>query len=122
MPDPLPVEGKPVQPQPESDVPPRILCGAVSPSGSLLAVCDDHKQMTVWKCSDRTLVRQWNVQRRANSVVFHGEDSILVADKTGDAHVFSVENDSGKLILGHLSMLLGPNSIETFLLEFWLEK
>ena len=54
--------------------------------------------------------------------MFHGEDAILVADKTGDAHVFSVENDSGKLILGHLSMLLGPNSIETFLLEFWLEK
>lgn len=110
VPDPLPVEGKSVQPQPESDVPPRILCGAFSPSGSLLAVCDDHKQMTVWKSSDRTLLRQWHVQRRANSVVFHGEDAILVADKTGDAHVFSVETDvtggSGSLILGHLSMLL----------------
>ena len=109
VPDPLPVEGKPVQPQPESDVPPKILCGAFSPGGSLLALCDDHKQMTVWRCSDRALLRQWNVQRRANSVAFHGEDAILVADKTGDAHLFSVEKEDGgggRVILGHLSMLL----------------
>ena len=110
VPDPLPLEGRPVQPQPESEAPPRILCGAFSPSGSLLAVADDHKQVTVWRCRDRSLLRQWNAQRRANSVIFHGEGAILVADKTGDAHVFDVGADGdgsgGRVILGHLSMLL----------------
>ncbi len=44
VPDPLPVEGRPIQPQPESDSPPRILCGAISADG-VLALCDDHKQV-----------------------------------------------------------------------------
>lgn len=53
------------------------------------------------------------VPRRATALVFtKSEDSILVADKAGDVHQFSVMdngssvNPNGILIAGHVSMLL----------------
>ena len=81
VPDPLPVEGKKIQPQPKATEPLRILCGSFSRTGSYLALCDDHKQMTVWNTQDWSLVKQWNLVRRANKVVFDKEDQILIAGK-----------------------------------------
>jgi WD40 repeat protein len=66
--------------------------------------------MTLWQCSDRSLLRQWNLQgKRANSVTFNGDDEILEADKAGDVFKFSAsakDDDNGTLVLGHLSMLI----------------
>lgn len=109
----------------------QILAGAFSPNGSLLALCDDHKQLTLWETSsDWKCINQRNLIRRANKITFSPDSKkMFVADKTGDAYVLSVdsnlddkvekkngdnndvkEDDSnnfrGELLLGHLSMLL----------------
>lgn len=83
IPDPLPpVDGKSVQPQPESNDPLTILCGRFSPDGSVLALCDDHKQITIWNTQNWTLKRQLNLARRANQVIFHCNDIIFIAGKS----------------------------------------
>eukprot|EP00095_Tigriopus_kingsejongensis_P004421 maker-scaffold1224_size54636-snap-gene-0.12 protein:Tk04421 transcript:maker-scaffold1224_size54636-snap-gene-0.12-mRNA-1 annotation:"trna (guanine-n -)-methyltransferase subunit wdr4" len=109
IPNPLPLDGKQVQPQPESDEPLRILCGRYSSDGTLLALCDDQKQITIWDTKNWTLKQQCNLTRRANQVVFQGSEKVFVADKSGDVYEIriGVENEPfGKLVLGHLSMLL----------------
>jgi aromatic ring-opening dioxygenase catalytic subunit (LigB family) len=46
IPDPLPdANSAKKAPQPESETPLRILCGAVSKDGKYLAFCDDYKQL-----------------------------------------------------------------------------
>jgi hypothetical protein len=66
----------------DSEVPRTILGGNVSPDGSLLALCDDRKQLTLWKCEDWSLVNQWTLQRRANRVIFNSDSTaILLAGK-----------------------------------------
>ena len=82
LPDPLPEEdAKKKQPQPEPETPPGILCGAFDRGGDRLALCDDHKQLTLWNCSKWTVERQWNLQRRANSVVFTSDGDVIVAGR-----------------------------------------
>ena len=109
----------------------RILCACSSPCGQYFALADDHKQLTVWKWEDKSLVKQWNILRRANRILFDNDSkSVLVAgekptkyhfaseertifklfaDKSGDVFKFDLAsgNDSeGECILGHFSMLL----------------
>ncbi|GAB1300842.1 tRNA (guanine-N(7)-)-methyltransferase non-catalytic subunit WDR4 [Apodemus speciosus] len=93
-----------------------ILASTFSKSGSYFALTDD-----------RTVVR------RCTALTFTAsEDRVLVADKSGDVYSFSVQepDGSGRLELGHLSMLLdvhrdekirvswaaAPHSIEAFCL------
>jgi len=90
----------------------RILCSAVSTCGQFLAFADDHKQLTIWSFQGKknTLLKQYNLVRRANKVIFDKTSSaILVADKSGDVFRFDLnsENDqNGQCLMGHLSMLL----------------
>ena len=47
--------------------------------------------------------------RRATSLRFtHSDDAVLIADKSGDAYSFSTSSpgEDGRLLLGHVSMLL----------------
>jgi len=92
-------------------------CCAISDCGSYLAVCDDRKQLTIWTLTKNeelvTLKNQYNLVRKASRVIFTPNSGyVLVADKNGDVYIFkidsqeSAENKSGKLLLGHLSMLL----------------
>ena len=60
----------------------RILCSAVSACGQFLAFADDHKQLTIWSFQGKknTLLKQYNLVRRANKVIFDKTSSaILVA-------------------------------------------
>lgn len=111
IPDPLPRQDVSEVPQPPKENL-RILCCAISQNSEFVAFADDHKQVTVWSWKDGNqlnLVRQWNMFRRANKIIFDKDaTSILIADKSGDVFQFVIESEEkeGKCILGHLSMLL----------------
>jgi len=85
-----------------------ISCSAVSPNSNLLALCDESKQVTLWKLPEAELISQRNLQRRATRALFTQDSKgLLVADKSGDVYLFSTEKEKeGELLLGHLSMLL----------------
>lgn len=79
--------------------------------GRYLAVCTNRKQLCLYEIveggccrllSNRTLVRA------ASKVVFAPNNDIVVADKAGDAYLYSTVSptENGTWILGHLSMLL----------------
>ena len=78
IPDPLPRQDVQEVPQlPKENL--RILCSAVSTCGQILAFADDHKQLTVWSIQG-DLLKQYNLVRRANKVIFDKSSStILVA-------------------------------------------
>ena len=45
-----------------------------------MALCDDHKQLTLWRCEDWTLERRWQAEKRANAVAFDRKgERILIA-------------------------------------------
>jgi len=85
-----------------------ISCSAVCPNNNLLALCDESKQVTLWKLPEAELISQRNLQRRATRALFTQDSKgLLVADKSGDVYLFSTEKEKeGELLLGHLSMLL----------------
>jgi len=85
-----------------------ISCSAVSSNSNLLALCDESKQVTLWKLPEAELISQRNLQRRATRALFTQDSKgLLVADKSGDVYLFSTEKEKeGELLLGHLSMLL----------------
>jgi len=85
-----------------------ISCSAVSSDSNLLALCDESKQVTLWKLPEAELISQRNLQRRATRALFTQDSKgLLVADKSGDVYLFSTEKEKeGELLLGHLSMLL----------------
>merc|ERR1712018_476229 len=73
-----------------------------------MAFADDHKQLTIWSFQG-SLLKQYNLVRRANKVIFDKTSSaVLVADKSGDVFRFDLnsEDHEGQCLLGHLSMLL----------------
>lgn len=88
----------------------RILASCCSDSGKYLAICDDFKQLHLYKFDvDWKLISQRPVARRCTALTFtEDEKSVLVADKSGDVYRFAVDDVShtGELLLGHLSMLL----------------
>ncbi len=54
--------------------------------------------------------------RRCLALAFtRSEDAVLVADKSGDVYSYSTSNseESGKLLLGHVSLLLDMVSLKT---------
>jgi len=110
IPNPLPRQDVTEVPQPPKENL-RILCCAISQNSEYLAFADDHKQLTVWSWKDNqvNLIRQWNMVRRANKIIFDKDaTSVIIADKSGDVFQFVIKSEEkeGKCILGHLSMLL----------------
>ncbi|XP_023212187.1 tRNA (guanine-N(7)-)-methyltransferase non-catalytic subunit WDR4-like [Centruroides sculpturatus] len=89
----------------------KVVCGGFSPQNNYFAVIDETKQLYLWKnnLNEFLLLSIRKVIRKCVVLKFtHSEDVILVADRSGDVYSFSVNNpdQSGNLILGHLSMLL----------------
>lgn len=87
-----------------------ILASAFSKSGTFFAVCDDQKQLHVYRTTPKwELLSTRQVARRCTAVTFtNSESHVIVADRPGDVYRFATEDDGkeGELILGHLSMLL----------------
>jgi len=115
------------QTQKKNDRDRKVTAGAVSSDGKHVAVCDDHKTLSLWRVEEGqttfSLVNQYNLSTRSDHVLFTQNPSpaIIVADKSGDVKRFPLtipKEDSetpqtdenggeGEIILGHLSMLLG---------------
>lgn len=89
----------------------KITCGNFSSQGNFFAVIDEAKQLYLWNTNQNTfsLLSIRKVCRKCVKLKFtHSEDAVLIADRSGDVYSFSVTDpdQSGKLLLGHLSMLL----------------
>lgn len=86
-----------------------ITCSSLSNCGCWFTACTSDKRLFTWRTDSWTLLSIRILNRAASSVKFTPTaQGIVVADKTGDAYLFSVQNstENGKLLLGHLSMLL----------------
>uniref|UniRef100_A0A146L8Q5 tRNA (Guanine-N(7)-)-methyltransferase subunit WDR4 n=1 Tax=Lygus hesperus TaxID=30085 RepID=A0A146L8Q5_LYGHE len=87
-----------------------MVCSSFSPSGKYFAACTN-KTLTLWDVSSWTRLASSDLARAASSIAFSSsEDMIVIADKSGDAYLFRVEDLPSKLesslLLGHVSMLL----------------
>ncbi|XP_077611497.1 tRNA (guanine-N(7)-)-methyltransferase non-catalytic subunit WDR4 [Crocuta crocuta] len=86
-----------------------ILAATFSKSGSYFALTDDSKRLILFRTKPWQCLSVRTVVRRCTALTFTAsEEKLLVADKSGDVYSFSVlePQGSGKLELGHLSMLL----------------
>lgn len=86
-----------------------ILASTFSKSGGYFALTDDSKRLILFRTKPWQCLSVRTVVRRCTALTFTAsEDRVLVADKSGDVYSFSVQepDGSGRLELGHLSMLL----------------
>ncbi|XP_014480751.1 PREDICTED: tRNA (guanine-N(7)-)-methyltransferase non-catalytic subunit wdr4 [Dinoponera quadriceps] len=79
-----------------------------SEDGKYFAVCANRKQLCLYETKDMKLLSNRTLVRAASKIRFSPNNDIVVADKAGDAYLFSSSSpmENGALILGHLSMLL----------------
>ncbi|XP_012532267.1 tRNA (guanine-N(7)-)-methyltransferase non-catalytic subunit WDR4 [Monomorium pharaonis] len=79
-----------------------------SEDGKYFAVCTNRKQLCLYETRSLRLLSNRTLVRAASRVRFSPNNDIVIADKTGDAYLFSTDcpTKPGTLILGHLSMLL----------------
>lgn len=79
-----------------------------SEDGKYFAVCTNRKQLCLYETRDLRLLSNRTLVRAASRVRFSPNNDIVIADKAGDAYLFSTScpTETGTLILGHLSMLL----------------
>ncbi|XP_024614207.1 tRNA (guanine-N(7)-)-methyltransferase non-catalytic subunit WDR4 [Neophocaena asiaeorientalis asiaeorientalis] len=95
--------------QPAGEGSDTALAAAFSTSGSYFALTDDSKRLILFRTKPWQCLSVRTVVRRCTALTFTAsEEKVLVADKSGDVYSFSVlePHGSGKLELGHLSMLL----------------
>ncbi|KAG5308365.1 WDR4 methyltransferase, partial [Acromyrmex insinuator] len=81
---------------------------AFSEDGKYFAVCTNRKQLCLYETKDLKLLSNRTLIRAASRVRFSPNNDIVIADKAGDAYLFSTScpTEAGTFILGHLSMLL----------------
>lgn len=79
-----------------------------SNDGDYLSICTNRKQLCLYKRKNLEIVSNRTLVRAASKVRFTKSNDIVVADKSGDAYLFSTTKplEKGTLLLGHLSMLL----------------
>lgn len=79
-----------------------------SSDGEYLSVCTNRKQLCLYRRNELEIISNRCLVRAASKVCFTKSNDIVVADKSGDAYLFSTSKpmENGKLLLGHLSMLL----------------
>ena len=80
----------------------------VSGNGEFLCTCTNRIQLCLYERSSMKLLSTRTLTRAASKVIFTPDNNIVVADKSGDAYLYSTSKpeESGVLLLGHLSMLL----------------
>ncbi|XP_044009906.1 tRNA (guanine-N(7)-)-methyltransferase non-catalytic subunit wdr4, partial [Aphidius gifuensis] len=80
-----------------------------SNDGKYICLCTNRKQLCLYdRLNNNKLVSNRTLIRAASRVRLTPNNDIIVADKSGDAYLYSLSkpDEPGKLILGHLSMLL----------------
>ncbi|XP_011138874.1 tRNA (guanine-N(7)-)-methyltransferase non-catalytic subunit WDR4 [Harpegnathos saltator] len=79
-----------------------------SEDGKYFAICANRKQLCLYETKNTKLLSNRTLVRAASKMRFSPNNDIVVADKAGDAYLFSTSSPmgNGTLILGHLSMLL----------------
>lgn len=79
-----------------------------SSDGQYFFICANRKQLCLYKSDNFELISNRTLTRAASRVRFLPNSDIVVADKSGDAYLFSTlkPDENGQLLLGHLSMLL----------------
>lgn len=79
-----------------------------SEDGRYFAVCANRKQLCLYETKGMKLLSNRTLARAASKIRFSPNNDVVVADKAGDAYLFSTSSpmENGTLILGHLSMLL----------------
>lgn len=79
-----------------------------SEDGRYFAVCANRKQLCLYETKDMKLLSNRTLTRAVSKIRFSSNNDVVVADKAGDAYLFSTSSpmENGTLILGHLSMLL----------------
>ncbi|KAJ6221309.1 hypothetical protein RDWZM_007121 [Blomia tropicalis] len=85
-----------------------IVCGCVSDSEDLIALCDEKKDLIVFN-RKTDWFKKFNVKRMLTKIMFIDQErKIIGCDRGGDIFQFDLMDDSqsGKLLLGHCSMLL----------------
>ncbi|XP_035729763.1 tRNA (guanine-N(7)-)-methyltransferase non-catalytic subunit wdr4-like [Vespa mandarinia] len=85
-----------------------IISTTFSNDGKYFLVCTNRKQLCLYERKSKRLISNRILSRAASKVIFSPNNDIIVADKAGDAYLFSTANpiENGTLLLGHLSMLL----------------
>ncbi|XP_015185350.1 PREDICTED: tRNA (guanine-N(7)-)-methyltransferase non-catalytic subunit wdr4 [Polistes dominula] len=85
-----------------------IISTTFSNDGKYLLICTNRKQLCLYDRKSKELISNRILPRAASKVIFSPNNDIIVADKAGDAYLFSTTNpvENGTLLLGHLSMLL----------------
>ncbi|KAI4477795.1 hypothetical protein M0802_014639 [Mischocyttarus mexicanus] len=85
-----------------------MIISTFSNDGKYLLVCTNRKQLCLYERKSKELISNRILPRAASKVIFSPNNDIIVADKAGDAYLFSIKNPVGNeiLLLGHLSMLL----------------
>lgn len=87
---------------------PRVICGCVSPSEDLIALCDDQKNLVVFN-NNFEAIYHFVVNRTCIKILFRSDQkAIFSCDKSGDIYEFclSESKNQERLLLGHCSMLL----------------
>ncbi|KYN31024.1 tRNA (guanine-N(7)-)-methyltransferase subunit WDR4 [Trachymyrmex septentrionalis] len=81
---------------------------AFSEDGKYFAVCTNGRQLCLYETKDFKLLSNRTLSRAASRMRFSPNNDIVIADRAGDAYLFSTScpTEAGTLILGHLSMLL----------------
>ena len=79
-----------------------------SKDGQYYLVCTNRKQLCLFRTKNSELISNRAMARAASRVRFLPNNDVIVADKSGDAYLFSSSKptENGQLLLGHLSMLL----------------
>jgi len=85
-----------------------LIQAAFSPSCKHLVVCDNFKRLFLWDTSNWKAIGESSVERKCVKILFDvSESKLLIADRSGDVFEYDMESfGAGKLVLGHLSMLL----------------
>lgn len=73
-----------------------------SSDGEYLSVCTNRKQLCLYRRNELEIISNRCLVRAASKVCFTKSNDIVVADKSGDAYLFSTSKpmENGKLLLG----------------------
>ncbi|XP_045478079.1 tRNA (guanine-N(7)-)-methyltransferase non-catalytic subunit wuho [Harmonia axyridis] len=91
----------------KEDVDAIISCLSVSKDHKYIAVSTETKQVVIYN-EYFEIIKNFTVPRIASNMCFTSNDSLIVADKTGDVFLYNMKDEilTPVLLLGHLSIVL----------------